>query len=66
MKGLIAAVGAFDIAVIVIIGVAVAAVIGGIIYKKVTGKGSGCCDCSSCSGCSACSHCKPDEKTDNK
>ena len=58
MAGLVAAAGAFDIAVIVFIGVAVAAVIGGIIYKKVTGKGSGCCGCSDCGGCSVCKNAK--------
>ena len=43
----------FDIAVVVVISVAVAAVVGWLIYKKIKGKG-GCCDCSSCSGCTAC------------
>ncbi len=46
----------FDIAVVVVISVAVAAVVGWLIYKKIKGKG-GCCDCG-CSGCTACDKCK--------
>lgn len=43
-----------DIAVIVIIGVAVICVSAYLIYRKIKGKG-GCCDCSSCGGnCSCC------------
>ena len=42
----------FDVAVIVVISVAVVAVIGWLIYRKVKGKG-GCCDCG-CKGCTAC------------
>ena len=45
--------GAVDIAVIVIVCVAVAGVIGWLIYRKVKHKGS--CDCGcGCNGCSAC------------
>lgn len=56
MINLIAAVGVFDIIVSVLIGVAVVAVIGRIIYKKATGKSVGC-GCG-CDGCKGCSHCK--------
>lgn len=42
--------GAFDIAVIVAVSVAVLAVIGTVIYKKVKYKGPSC----GCDGCSAC------------
>ena len=46
---------AVDIAVIVIVSVAVLGVIGYIIYRKLKHKGIGCdCGCSSCSGCTAC------------
>ena len=41
-----------DIAVIVIVGVAVIGVAAYLIYRKVKGKG-GCCDCG-CDGCTAC------------
>ena len=44
---------AFDIIVIVTVSVAVAAIIGWMIYKKVKHKGS-CTDCGC--GCSACPH----------
>ena len=44
--------GSFDIAVVVILSVAVLAVIGTIIYKKVKHKDGGC-DCG-CGGCSSC------------
>ena len=44
-----------DIAVIVIVSVAVLAVAGWIIYRKVKHKNIGCdCGCGSCNGCSAC------------
>ncbi len=55
-----------DIAVIVIVCVAVAAVVGYLIYRKVKHKG-GCCDCSGgCSSCGgSCPHCTPkDDKKD--
>ena len=52
--------GAFDIAVIVIISVAVVGVFGWLIYRKVKGRG-GCCDCG-CSGCTACDKCKKEDK----
>ena len=46
-----------DIAVIVIVCVAVVAAVGYIIFRKVKHKG-GCCDCSSCSSCGgSCPHC---------
>ena len=41
-----------DIAIVVIVAVAVVGVIGWLIYRKVKGKG-GCCDCD-CGGCTAC------------
>ena len=45
--------GAVDIAIIVIVCVAVAGVIGWLIYRKVKHKGG--CDCGcGCNGCSAC------------
>lgn len=48
--------GAVDIAVIIIVSVAVVAVAGWLIYRKVKHKG-GCCDCGC--GCGAnCEHCK--------
>lgn len=53
--------GPVDIAVIVIVGVAVLGVAAYLIYRKVKGKG-GCCDCSSCGG--SCPHCHP--KQDDK
>ena len=44
-----------DIAIIVIVSVAVAGVFGWIVYRKVKHKNVGCdCGCGSCSGCSAC------------
>lgn len=51
--------GPFDIAIVVIISVAVVGVIGWLIYRKVKHKG-GCCDCG-CSGCTACDKCKKDK-----
>lgn len=52
-----------DIAVIVIVCVAVGAVIGYFIYRKVKHKGSGCCDCGgSCPSCGACPHCNAKDK----
>ena len=52
--------GAFDIAIIVVISLAVVGVIGWLIYRKVKGKG-GCCDCG-CSGCTACDRGKKEDK----
>ena len=52
--------GPFDIAVVVVISVAVVGVIGWLIYRKLTHKG-GCCDCG-CSGCTACDKCKREDK----
>ena len=46
----------FDVVVIVVISVAVAGVIGWLIYRKVKGKG-GCCDC----GCSSCDKCNKEK-----
>ena len=48
----------FDVAVIVFLSVAVAGVIGWLIYAKVKGKGG--CDCG-CSGCTACDKCKKEK-----
>lgn len=46
--------GAVDIAVIVIVSVAVVGVAAYLIYRKIKHK-SGCCDCSSCNGgCDCC------------
>lgn len=43
---------AVDIAVIVVVSLAVLGVVGWIIYRKVKGKKVCCdCDCSSCKGC---------------
>ena len=52
----------FDIAVIVVISVAVLAVVGILIYRKVKHKG-GCmgCDCGCGSG-AACPHCKDNKQ----
>lgn len=46
----------FDIAVIVVVGVAFAAVVGTIVYKKVKHKGGGGCGCG-CEGCSLYGQC---------
>ena len=48
--------GAVEIAIVTVVGVAFLAAVGVIIYRKVKHKG-GCCDCgcSSCPSCSACS-----------
>lgn len=44
--------GAFDIAIIVVVAVAVLAVIGTVIYRKVKHKGPSCgCGCEGCSAC---------------
>lgn len=51
-----------DIAVIVIVSVAVPGVIGWFIYRKLKHKGTGC-GCSSCSGCTACGK-KPEKDED--
>lgn len=48
-----------DIAVIVIVSVAVVAVVGWLIYRKVKHKG-GCCDCG-CNGCDMCEKGKNDK-----
>lgn len=60
---------AFDIVVIVVISVAVVAVIGTAIYKKVKGKGGGCDGCGgNCMGCSCnCQHsAAPQDKPEDK
>lgn len=50
-----------DIAVIVVVSVAVLAAVGYLIYRKVKHKG-GCCDCSSCGGnCNCCKQKKDGE-----
>ena len=46
--------GPIDIAVIVIVSVAVAGVVGWLIYRKVKHKGGCDCGCSSCANCPAC------------
>ena len=51
--------GPVDIAVIVVVGLAVIGVAAYLIYRKVKHKG-GCCDCSSCGG--NCQCCKSKEK----
>lgn len=43
-----------DIAVIVIVCVAVAAALGYLVYRKVKHRGGCCSDCSDCSECSGC------------
>ena len=53
--------GAFDIAIIVIVSVAVLAVIGTVIYRKVKHKGPSC-GCG-CEGCSANCSCHPNNGT---
>ena len=50
--------GAFEIATIVVVGVAVAGVLAYLIYKKVKGESAGC-DCGSCGACPHCGACKP-------
>ena len=49
-----------DIAIVVGISVAVVAVLGWLIYRKIKHKG-GCCDCG-CGGCTACSKGKKEDK----
>ncbi|MDE6441786.1 MAG: FeoB-associated Cys-rich membrane protein [Clostridia bacterium] len=50
-----------DIAVIVIVSVAVLAVVGWLVYRKVKHKG-GCCDCGcGCNGCTMCEKGKKDK-----
>ena len=56
--------GAFDIIIICLVVVAFVAVVGVIIYKKVTKKGGGC-GCG-CDGCPHACHCKPDPEKDKK
>ena len=58
--------GACDIIVIVAVSVAFLAVVGVIIYKKVTHKGGGC-GCG-CEGCPHACHCKgeTEKKKDNQ
>lgn len=56
--------GAFDIVIICLVAVAFAAVVGVIIYKKVTKKGGGC-GCG-CDGCPHACHCKPDPEKHKK
>lgn len=53
--------GAFDIAVIVVVAVAFAAAVGAIIYRKIKHKGGCDCGCESCPHCSACGK-KEDKK----
>lgn len=52
--------GPFDIVVICLVSIAFLAVVGMIIYKKVTKKGGGC-DCG-CEGCPHACHCKTAKK----
>ncbi|MDE6585095.1 MAG: FeoB-associated Cys-rich membrane protein [Clostridia bacterium] len=51
--------GPVDIAVIVVVGIAVIGIAVYLIYRKVKHKG-GCCDCSFCGG--NCSCCKKEDK----
>lgn len=53
-----------DIAVIVIVCVAAACVIGWFIYRKVKHKSIGC-DCG-CNGCTMCDKCKKENKSINR
>ena len=53
--------GAVDIAVIVVVSVAVLGALGNIIYRKIKHKGA-CCDCGCGCGCDGCTGCKPDKK----
>lgn len=53
--------GPVDIAVIVVVSVAVLCAVGYIIFRKVKHKG-GCCDCEACSHCS---HCCESKKHDD-
>ena len=46
--------GALDIAIVVIVSVAVVGVIGYLIYIKIKHKGGCDCGCSSCPNCSSC------------
>lgn len=52
--------GAFDIAVIVAVSVAFAAVVGIMIWRKVKHKGG--CGCGTCAGCAGCRACKNTDK----
>jgi hypothetical protein len=55
----------FDVLIIVVVGVAFVGVVGYGIYKKVTGKSSGCdCGCDCCS--SHCSRCAAKKKNIQK
>lgn len=49
--------GPFEIITLVVVGVAVAAIVAYLIYKKVKGESVGC-DCGSCSACPHCNACK--------
>lgn len=47
-----------DIFILIVVIVAVGAILGVAIWKKATGRSSGCgCGCGSCSGCSSASKC---------
>ena len=52
-----------DIAIIVIVSVAVVGVIFWLVYRKIKHKG-GCCDCSSCNGSCPCCDNKKDNTSD--
>ena len=53
---------AIDIAVIVVVGIAVLGVAGWFIYRKIKHKNIGCdCGCGGCNGCTACNHDKQDK-----
>ena len=54
--------GAFDIAVIVTVSVAFAAVVGIMIWRKVKHKGGCDCGCGTCAGCAGCRACKNTDK----
>lgn len=52
-----------DIAVIVIVGIAVLGVVGWLIYRKIKHKGGGCdCGCGSCNGCTLCNKSREDKQ----
>lgn len=53
--------GPIDIAVIVVVCVAVLGVAGYMIYRKIRHKPIGC-DCSSCDGCRGCNRKKDEDK----
>lgn len=55
--------GPFEIVTVIVVGLAVLAAVGYLIYKKVKGQGGCDCGCGSCHGCDAC-RTRASEKTD--